>query len=244
MKINLKKFETILKKGTINFSIETLQLRFNDGRIKSSMISGDGNCISILNVDNDVIETQEELVLNFADVSQNTIPYIQNFDNEEIELQIRDAFMRLIDGSQINKIVFVNDTIVKRFGSDDVQDNVEWFLGLSIDQDFMDKFDKIKRIGARFGKIYITIKDHKVFLETTDKRNMYSNGIKFELDESDKNDLTLCFSYKDMVNLMGIIDIQKNFKAKFTYNDEQDLGMMYMLSEDGSEKYCLLSTEV
>jgi len=247
MKINLENFQTLLKKATLNFSIETLQLRFSD-KIESDMRSNDGNSISLLSVPNDVLDTNEELSFNFSDVAQNVVPYIPLFDKTEIDLDLYDGsqgagYMLLVDGSQKSRVSFCFPTVPKRLGTPDVKQDVDWFFEFAIDDDFMSKFDKIKKIGARFGKVYLDVKDGKVFFETMDKSNQHSNGLQYELAEIEKNDLSICFSYKDMVNLMNVLTVEKDFKAKFTYSEEQELGMTYVYAADMTEKYSLLGLQ-
>jgi len=247
MKINLTNLEDVLKKATLNFSIETLQLRCGD-TIESDMRSNDGNSISLLKLPNDILDTNEELSFNFSDVAQNVMPFIQLFDNEEIDIDIYEGsagagYMVLKDGRQKSRISFCYPTVPKRLGTPDVKQDVDWFFEIDVDEEFMKRFDKIKKIGARFGKVYLDVKDKKVFLETADKDNQHSNGLKFHLDDIDRDDLSLCFSFKDMVNLMNVIDIEKKFKAKFTYDVDNELGMTYVYAEDGTEKYCLLSLQ-
>lgn len=243
MKINLTNFEELLRKATINFSIETLQLRFGE-KIETNMLSADGNCISILKIPNNVLDTNDELTFNFSDPSNNVMPYIGLFDNEDIDISITDSFMKLADGSQISKISFCSDTVVKLMGTNSVKEDVEWFFETGINEDFMAKFSKIQQIGARFSKVYLDVNDGRVFLETADKTNPYSNGLKFQLADTEDANLTLCFTFKDMVNLMKIIDLDKEFIAKFTYDKDQELGMIYVFSNDETEKYCLLSREL
>jgi len=247
MKINLVNLENVLKKATLNFSIETLQLRLSDS-LQADMRSNDGNSIALLNVANDILDTDEEIAFNFADVSQNVMPFIQLFDNEEIDLDLYEGsagagHMILIDGRQKSRISFCFPTVPKRLGTDDVKQDVDWFFEFEVDEEFMSKFEKIKKIGARFGKVYLEIKDNQIFLETADKSNQHSNGLKFHLEDLEKEDLSLCFSYKDMVNLMNVLDIEKGFKAKFTYDVDNELGMIYVYANDNSEKYCLLSLQ-
>jgi hypothetical protein len=247
MKINLENFQNLLKKATLNFSIETLQLAFSEN-IESQMRSNDGNSISILNVPNDVLDTTEELSFNFNDVAQNVMPFIQLFDSNEIDLDLYEGsqgagYMVLIDGSQRSRISFCFPTVPKRLGTPDVKQDVDWFYEFLIDEDFMKKFDKIKKIGARFGKVYFNVVEKKFILETADKTNSHSNGLRFELAEIDRPDLSICFSYKDVVNLMSVIKLEKNFKAKFTYSEEQELGMTYVYAADMTEKYSLLGLQ-
>ena len=110
MKINIANLETVLRKSTVNFGIETLQLRFSN-KIECDMRSNDGNTISILGVENNVFDTDEEIVFNFSDVSQNVMPFLQLFDNDEIEVDLYEGsagtgYMVLVDGGQKSRISF------------------------------------------------------------------------------------------------------------------------------------------
>ena len=244
MRINIKNFKDVITKATMNFSIETLQLRFSD-RIKSDMINGNGTSISILNVENNVLDTNEELVFNFGEPQNNVIPFIALFDDEVVDLSLTDLFMKMKKDSQTTKIGFCSDAAVKRLGKDDVRD-VEWFFEMTIDQTIIDQFDKIKKIGSRFGKVYFCVQDNKLILETSDKTNRYSNGVKFTLAEDvDYHDLSLLYRYQDMVNMFHVIemDIDKGFTLKISYDEEQELGCVYIFSENNEEKYALISRE-
>lgn len=249
MKINLSKFEKLLKKATISYSIETLRLKFNE-HIETEMRSGNGNSISILKLENDVLDVRdEEFIFNFSDVAQNVVPFIQLFDDEEVDIELVEGssglgYMVLVQGNQRSRISFCFPNIPKRLGTKDVKQDVDWFFNIDVDESFMSKFDKIKKVGSRFGNVYLDVLENEVFLETADKNNVYSNGLKFKLADIEKENLTLCFSYKDMVNLFNILEIEKNFNVKFTYDVHNELGMMYVFSQDGSEKYCLLSLQI
>jgi hypothetical protein len=243
MQINIKNFKNVVTKATMNFSIETLQLRFGS-RIQSDMINGNGTSISILDVENNVLDTNEELVFNFGDPSNNLIPFIALFDNELVELSLTDLFMKFMDGEQITKVGFCSDAAVKRLGTDDVKD-VDWFYEMEINQTLIDQFDKIKKIGSRFGKVYFAVDNNRLFLETADKTNRYSNGVKFKLANIQMPDLSLSYVYNDMVNFFHVIemDIEKNFTLKVSFDEEQGLGCVYAFSEHNNEKYALISRE-
>lgn len=243
MRINIQNFKDVVTKATLNFSIETLQLRFGN-RIQSDMINGNGTSISILDIENNVLDTTEELVFNFGDPSNNLIPFIALFDNDEVELSLTDLFMKFKDGQQITKVGFCSDAAVKRLGTDDVKD-VDWFYDMAIDQTLIDQFEKIKKIGSRFGKVYFTVDQNRLFLETADKTNRYSNGVKFKLADIEMPDLSLAYVYNDMVNFFHCIEmnIEKGFTLKVSYDREQGLGCVYAFSEESNEKYALISRE-
>lgn len=243
MKINISNFKDVVVKATLNFSIETLQLRFSD-RIKSDSLNGNGTSISILDVENNVLDTNEELNFNFGDPSNNLIPFISLFDNEEVDLSLTDLFMTLKDREQITKVGFCSEAAVKKLGSTDVKE-VDWFYTMPIDQNLIGQFDKIKKIGSRFGKVYFSVDNNRLFLETADKTNRYSNGVKFKLADIEMQDLSLAYVYNDMVNFFHCIqmDLDKNFTLKVSYDDEQGLGCVYAFSEHNNEKYALISRE-
>lgn len=244
MKINIKNFKKVVVKSTLNFSIETLQLRFKDNKIESDMKNNNGTSISILNVDNNVLDTNEELIFNFGDPNSNLIPFVSLFDQEEVELSLTDLFMKFKDGQQITKVAFCSDAAVKRLGAMDVKD-VEWFYEMKIDKDFIDKFEKIKKIGSRFGKVYFSVDRNRLFIETADKTNRYSNGVKFKLAEIEMEDISLLYNYSEAVNFFHCIEmnIEKDFTLKISYDKDQGLGCVYAFSANGEEKYALISSQ-
>ena len=133
---------------------------------------------------------------------------------------------------------------VKKLGTDDVKD-VEWFYDIQLDQGIITNFEKIKKIGSRFGKIYFVINNNRLFIETADRTNRYSPGVKFKLADIEKEDLSLAYVYNDVVNFFHCIemDIDKEFTLKISYDDEQGLGCVYAFSDQGNEKYALISRE-
>lgn len=243
MNINIPNFKNVITKATMNFSIETLQLRFSD-RIEADSLNGNGTSIAILDVENNVLDTNEELVFNFGDPSNNLIPFIALFDNDVVDLSLTDLFMKFKDGSQITKVGFCSDAAVKRLGTDGVKD-INWFFDMKIDQDIIDKFDKIKKIGSRFGKVYFVVSDNRLFIETADKTNKYSNGVKFKLADIEMPDLSLAYVYNDACNFFHCVelDIDKEFILNVSYDEEQGLGCVYAFSVQNNEKYALISRE-
>lgn len=244
MRINVDNFKELIKKATVNFSIETVQLRFGGGKIQTNMLSSDGNTISLLDVPNDVLDVIDEVDFNFSDPSQGVIPYLNLFDNENVTVRLYENRLTLVDGQQRSNIGFCSPLVVNLLGVDAIKEDVDWFFTMDVDDEFGDIFKKIRKIGARFGKVYFEVKDKVMSIETSDKTNQYSNGLRFKLNECEKRDLILSFDYKSMVNLMNVIGERENFKFKLTYKEDQELGMLYAQLADGSEKYCLLSKEL
>lgn len=235
----------MLKKSTLNFLINNVELKFRDGKIKSEMKSGNDSSISILNVNNNVLNTNDDIDFYFSEPSTNVVPYLNLFDAEEVEIELFDNKIVLKDGNQKSILNFCSPTIITKFGTNSVRSDVDWFYNEKINSEFVESFNKIKKIGSKFQKIYFEIKDKEFFIETSDKSNEFSNGLKFKIMNIDYDNLILSFDYKDVVNIMTVINGEfENFFMKFAYKKEQEMGMMYVESVDESEKYCLLSTEI
>ena len=209
------------------------------------MKSSDDNSISILDVDNNVVDTNDEIEFNFSEPAHNVIPFLNLFDSEEVDTQIYENRIVLKDGKQKTTLNFCSPTIINVFGAPSIRSDVDWFFEKEIDDNFMEYFKKIKKIGTRFQNIYFEMKDNKLFIETSDKSNEFSNGLRFNIDEVEYGNLVLSFSYKDVVNVMSVINENfENFSIKLAYKEEQELGIMFIKSIDESEQYCLFSREI
>jgi len=209
------------------------------------MISSDDASIAILNIDNNVVNTNDEIEFNFSEPATNAVPFLNLFDSEEVDTEIYENRIVFKDGRQKSTINFCSPTIISKFGTDSIRNDVEWFYNQQIDESFMESFKKIKKIGTRFQKIYFEVKDNELFIETSDKQNEFSNGLRFSINEIKYNDLVLSFDYKDVVNVMTVIENNyENFSLRFAYREEQDLGILFIKSLDDSEQYCLFSREI
>lgn len=244
MILNVNNLKDVLKKSTLNFSIETVQLRFGENRIKSNVASANNNAIAILNLENNVIDTREETDFNFSEPAQSVIPFLNIFDEETVNLKIHENRINLNSGRQRTKIGFCSEMIINIFGADTIKTDLDWFFHFDVDTEFKELFKKLKKIGARFGNIYFEVKAGNVSIETSDKTNQYSNGLRFTMGQAESQDLVLCFDYKDMVNLMTVLDDRDNFSISLVYKEEQELGMLYAKDIDQNEKYFLLSKEI
>ena len=124
------------------------------------------------------------------------------------------------------------------------KDDLPYFHETPVDEELLAKFDIIKKLGARFGKVYINVKDSNLTIETTDKTNSQANGAEEPLaDGIEENDLSMLFEYKNFVNLVSVLELadEKEFKIKFAYVN--DGGLMHITSTDSTEQYFLLSKE-
>jgi hypothetical protein len=73
MNINIDEFKKVLKKATINFSLDSVQLNFTKDRVKSKMVTNANDAIVILDIPNTVIpdvRQHDEHSFNFGDPNQ------------------------------------------------------------------------------------------------------------------------------------------------------------------------------
>jgi len=249
MKTNVNEFETLLKKATMNYSINTAQIRLEDGKIKSNMISSASDCITLLDMDNTVFQADEYLEFNFLDPNINLVPFLNLVDEDEVDIDVNDEKIVLKSSNQRANIHFCSPHVVGVFSANSVREDLSSFLTLDIDDMFIEAYQKIKKIGNRFKQVYFNIENNAFVIESTDKTNRYSNGLKINLvdkiakKKSDApNDLSLCFDFRNFTNFMTVINGDADrFKVSFTYNFDQELGMMCGEKDDGSEKYILMS---
>jgi hypothetical protein len=165
---------------------------------------------------------------------------------------VEDEKIVLKSSNQKSSVYFCSPHVVGVFGSDDVKKDVEPFITLDIDDIFIDAYVKIKKIGpvSKFNNVYFNVENNKFTVESCDRSNRYSNSLKMDLitkiskkkSDAPKN-LSMCFDFKNFVNLMTVIngDVDE-FKINFTYIDDQELGVMYAVKNDNSEKYILMSS--
>jgi hypothetical protein len=246
MILNINEFKTILKKATINFSLDTLQLNINDDKISTKMTNSINNPIVILDIPNTCfpdIKNKKSISLNFSDPNQSVMPYINliSGDTADVDIETEKMVLRFDDGKQKCNIHFCSPEVVKIFPRDMARSDIEYFVEFNLTDDFMQKYNNLKKIGPKFGKVYFVIEESKLYMETTDKTNRFANNFRFEItDNILSSDLSLCFDYRNISNLFLIVDNHEDFMVRLTYSHERDLGMLY-LSKGTEESYFLMS---
>jgi len=253
--LNVEKFKTVLKKFTCNNLTEFASLNFTDGNIQTSIRNMNGDVIIINKWPNDVIlgiNPNEELTMNFTGIPVRIIPTLNAIDEDETPIEIFDDKIWILSG-QGNKrkayLLFDDESVVENFIiRREPLDAIEYFHSMLITEEFLKgDFDKIKKIGARFNKVYLTVDNGILYIETTDKTNLFADGFIIPITEiSDVQDMTICYDLSHITALMQIVedDIDKRFTMNFAWLPEQDRGMIYTNSEDLSERYFLFSREI
>lgn len=205
------------------------------------MISENRNILIFLNIKNEMItgiKENESIKLNFSEPNTNVKPYLDLLDNNEEDIVLTEDFLKI---NKVVKLHFDDESVISIFKKNSLQKTIEYFKSFDIDENFITNYEKIKKIGSRFGKIYFSVENNKFFIETCDKTNMYSNKVKYQISNIEQDDLSLCFDYKGFTNVMGLIDDISNFSIKFSYVKENKLGLLYIEKKDLSEKYFLMS---
>jgi len=239
MLIQVDKFKEVITKATINFSIESVQLNFTPEEIRSKMISFASDAIALLKIKNEVLPNiTGEVQFNFVDPNQMVMPYLNLVEGETI-VKIYDERVSLMTGNQTSNLYFCAPSVVNTLASDGPKVSIPMFHEISVDKDFNDVFDKIKKVAPRFDKIYFGVDSGKFYIETTDKTNKFSNTLRILLGNCSSTDISLCFGYRNMFSLMSILS--EDFKLYFHFVRENNLGMLRAANSSNSEQYFLMS---
>jgi len=242
LRINITEFKKVLKKATINFSLETVQLHFDRDKIKCKMTSGSNNPIVMLDLPNTVLpELTREVYFNFSEPNQSLVPYLNLISEDEADIDLKEQKIVLKVGDQKSNIFFCSPEIVRVFPRDMARSDIQYFVEYPIDESFMEKYSNLKKIGPRFNKVYFTTESGELFMETTDKTNRYANSFRFSMvNDIEMSDISLCFDYKNIANIFISLDRYEGFVIKLTYASDRNLGMLH-LSKGNSENYFLMS---
>jgi len=243
MKLNVENLKDVIKRSTLNYLISSIQLKFNNDKIISNMISTSMDAVIMLELDNNVIDikSKDDIMFNFTEPNINVKPFLDLIDDELIDIVIDDSKVKLGSSKQKMTFHFSSPDFVSSYKGDKPKiDN--WFFNEKINDDIINKFNKIKKIAGKFGKIYFTIEDNKLYIETTDKTNTFANSMKFEIGDVDYKNLTLCFDFKNVNALLSLISkTYDNYIIKLHITEDEEGGMLKFEKTDGSENFYFVS---
>lgn len=248
MNINIVNFKSVLKKATINFSLDSVQLNFTRDKIKSKMVTTGTDAIVFLDLPNNVIPgigAHAEHQFNFHDPNAALIPYISLIeDDQQTDINILEEKVILTTGNLKSNIFFCSPSVVTVFQRENIRTQGSYMAEFQLDEDFIKQFDMIRKIGVRFNKVYFSVEDKKLLMETTDKTNKFSNGMKFELfDVEEDDDFSLCFDYRNITNVMSVIEDDYESFTLHLKRVQNEMGFIFLNKIDNSEKYYLMSKQ-
>ena len=91
MKLNVNELKNVLKKGTLNYLIESIGLVVNKDQVKCNMISKDRNVLLFLDMPNNLIEDiNDEITLNWIEPNNSVKPYLDILDDDVVPIKVSD----------------------------------------------------------------------------------------------------------------------------------------------------------
>ena len=245
MIVHVRNLESVIRRMTINHLIDYVQLNVTPEGISSKLFNTEKTAIAVCNLKNDVFSEQKatkEFQLNFDEPAQTVMPYLGLVDGEEAIFIINEKSVTVESGSMRSKLSLSHIQESKIFPADAPKADKKPFTIVKVDDEFRESYSKIKKIAPKFDRVYFVVQDGKLYMETTDKTNPASNGIKLEIfscaDEADK---TLCFSFKNFNSVMSVLDSAGEYTISLSYVESQAMGIVAIAKADASERYYLLS---
>lgn len=248
MKINVPKFRNLIKKTTLNYSIDCLQLNFDPKQVKSAMISGNRDVLTNICLDNDFIAgmaSEDRITLSFSDPAGKVSRYL-DIAPEEVDITIEENNKITLNiGDRSVDIFMVDDSIIKNHISQRTAKEMTYFISLPVNAEFYAIFDAHKKIAPYYGKIYFGVQNGKFFIESTDRTNSGINRMTDNICNVETDNMVMCFEFRNFLNLITVIEEanvnNKQFDLNFTYSKKDDRGLIYAVSKDNSERYFIVS---
>ncbi len=228
-------------------SLDSVQVNFDVASIQSKMISRDSSAIVLLDVQNDVfLDVPNPHTLNFVEPNQNLMPFLNLFDdNSKIDLVKNESSITLKSGKQRSNIRLSVEQAVSIFNRPGVNPNISPFVSFKMDDDFIEAYSKIKKVGSRFGKVYFNIENNVLYMETTDREEGFANSLRMEIQDAEADNINLCFNYKNLINTMTIVNsgyADFNFSLSAAPVGDVMMGMI-SIEKETSERYYLMSVK-
>lgn len=242
MLLNVAEFKKFLQKATIDYYIDSVQLNYDNSNdvVWSKMRASSSEVAAILKMKNNIFyEVQDNISLNFTSPRTEVKPFLDLLDIPEAELKVNEKNVVINDQLRIQ---FKDPSVITALSPDaeDLWEDMDYFVDRPIDDSFLDSFGKIKKIGSRFGKIYLTVSNNKLYIESMDKTDPYSNGVSFFICDVSIKDMELCFDYQVFIKLMNVVD-KEGFRISVTYLESPEPGGIVYVYREEEEKYFLVT---
>lgn len=200
------------------------------------MKSAGNNAAVDLCIDNDTFfDIEDDLSFNFLTPKSDLKPFLELIENDVVDFYVSKN--KMVINNQL-KVHFDDPSVITTLDGDLKMESLDYFAEFELNNDFFQKFNKIKKVANKFGHIYITVENEKLYIETTDKMNEYSSGLKFELCSVEYDDIFLSFPHNAFGDMIEVV--YEGFIANLAIVKEQG-GLIYLRNEDDSERYFLMS---
>ncbi|MFW6046876.1 MAG: hypothetical protein ACOCP4_03710 [Candidatus Woesearchaeota archaeon] len=129
MKMNVTELKKVLRKSSINYLIPSVSLKFQNGKVVANSISSDNNSIVFMNTDDKVLKNEnEEIELNFSEISSNLKPYLDLIKDDEADVQLSENKMVIKDSEKKKfDIFFCTKEFTNEFSGEDKSDSFQYF---------------------------------------------------------------------------------------------------------------------
>jgi hypothetical protein len=247
-KVHVEKFLKLLQKATLNHSIENVRMTFTKDIYKVGMKGA--NSLLILKGENDIItgiKSTDEWEMNFQDVQKNLKNYLSIIIPDEdgyANIIMSDSKLTVNSGNQNTRCFFCSDNIPATFTKDGPKSTGEQVVNFEIDDEFITAYNLIKKVAAQFKKVYFGVEDGKLFIEAGDRTNAHANNMTITLQDTDFDDMFVCFDYKGLMDVMTLINGDAyDFYFRIGYLPNRNSGLMSFTKGDdnNNETYYLLS---
>lgn len=247
-KVNLLEFQNLLRKATLNYSMDNVGISIKSDVFRVGMRNS--NAIVILKGPNNIISgitSTDSWDLFFADPSKNVKSYFDLIipdanDEALIEMKEGKVVIKTEDKRQKIDLFFCSEHLISGFDREGPKVDGDTVFEMVITQDFMDTFNLIKKVAGGFGKVYFTVEDGIVSLESTDKTNSFANGMKMSVGSTEYDNVSICFDFKSINNVITLLNGDAtSFSVRLGYIPQSSGGIASFIKNDGSEKYFLLS---
>jgi len=241
MNINVEPFKDFMKKATLNYLLDDVQLVISPDRAKSKMTTETEDVVVFIDKENDVIEgLPDELSLNFNE-PKNVTKQLNFIDGGQGNFRPSADKVVVKAGKQKSTFYLCSPVVVHIFERTFREDEIDFFLEVSVDEEFIDMATKIKRFGSAFKEVYFSVENGKMYIESVDKTNDFCDSLKFQICDVDSDDCFLGFTMKNFDRLIDLIKADcEDYTIKFHKSDKNE-GILFTSRNDGSEIYVLMS---
>lgn len=249
MKVNISKFESVIKRATVDSCIDYLHMVVTKQTIKAKLIGTERNVISILNLLNDGVfiwedkDKLDEFVLDFDLPDANVMPYLEAIEDEEATFTFKKEAVELTTGGTKTKLCLAYPQEAKIFAPDAPRAIAAPFAEVRINDEVRLAFVKVKKV-SKASKFYIVSEGGSIFFEAGDRSNPGSNEVRTEVTTiADDGSRVIQVPFKIFSSIMTLIGRSDKFTMHLCYLAEKATGMIGFVSEDGTEKYYLLGKQ-